>query len=60
MADINIQQNLQKDGEQEQMKQLKKSILEICEPMCRKIMKEKPKDISSFMINWLQDKYNFY
>lgn len=59
MADINIQQNLQKDGELEQMKQLKKSILEICEPMCRKIMKEKPKDISSFMINWLQDKYNF-
>ena len=38
--------------------QLKNAILKICEPMCINLNKEKPTNITSYMINWLQNKYN--
>ena len=59
MADFNPVQEEQLNTEQKQKQQLKDSILSICEPMCFNILKEKPKDIAFFMINWLQNKYNY-
>ena len=38
--------------------ELKNCILKICEPLCISLYKEKPKNITSFMINWLKEKYN--
>ena len=39
--------------------QLKQKILNICEPMCINLMKEKPENIASYMINYLKNKYNY-
>ena len=39
--------------------QLKNDILNICECMCKNIVKEKPKNLASYMLNWLQNKYNY-
>ena len=48
----------QNDPEIIKSQELKNSILKICEPLCISLYKEKPKNITSFMINWLKDKYN--
>ena len=55
-ADIQNEKNV---TELLKKQQLKNEILKICEPMCRNIMKEKPKNIAFYMINWLQNKYNY-
>ena len=46
------------DPELVKKQELKNSILKICEPMCISLNKEKPTNITSFMISWLKDKYN--
>ena len=58
MADI-VPPDKQKEKEQLEKKKLKKKLMDICEPMCLQIMKEKPENISSFMLNWLLNKYNY-
>lgn len=49
----------QKEKEQLEKRRFKKKLMDICEPMCLQIMKEKPENIASFMINWLLNKYNY-
>ena len=58
MADM-VPPDKQKEKEQLEKKRFKKKLMDICEPMCFQIMKEKPENISSFMINWLLNKYNY-
>lgn len=58
MADI-APPDKQKEKELLEKKRFKKKLMDICEPMCLQIMKEKPENISSFMINWLLNKYNY-
>ena len=58
MADI-VPPDKQKEKEQLEKKKFKKKLMDICEPMCFQIMKERPENISSFMINWLLNKYNY-
>ena len=58
MADI-VPPDKQKEKEQLEKKKFKKKLMDICEPMCLQIMKEKPENISSFMLNWLLNKYNY-
>ena len=48
----------QTDPELIEKQQLKNTILKICEPMCISLNKAKPENIASYMINWLQNKYN--
>ena len=59
MTDLNQTQEEPINTEQQEPQQLKNSILKICEPMCINLIKEKPKNIASYMINWLQNKYNY-
>ena len=38
---------------------LKKEILNICEPMCLKIVKDRPENIVQYMMKYLRNKYNY-
>jgi len=58
MADM-VPPDKQKEKELLEKKRFKKKLMDICEPMCLQIIKEKPENISSFMINWLLNKYNY-
>ena len=58
MADM-VPPDKQKEKEQLEKKKFKKKLMDICEPMCLQIMKDKPENISSFMLNWLLNKYNY-
>ena len=59
MAETNRTQEEQINTEQQEEQQFNNSILKICEPMCINLIKEKPKNITSYMINWLKNKYNY-
>ena len=59
MTETVAQKSEKTEAELLEKQQLKKTILKICEPMCINLMKEKPNDIASYMINWLKDKYNY-
>ena len=39
--------------------ELKNKILNICEPMCLKIVKDKPENIVQFMMKYLRNNYNY-
>ena len=59
MTESNPAQNEQNNTELQEKQQLKNAILKICEPMCIKLVKDKPQNITSYMINYLQNKYNY-
>ena len=59
MTESNPAQNEQNNTELQEKQQLKNAILKICEPMCIKLIKDKPQNITSYMINYLQNKYNY-
>ena len=45
--------------ESSKISELKNEILNICEPMCLKIIKKKPDDIVQYMIKYLRNNYNY-
>ena len=51
--------NQKKEIESSPNSELKNEILNICEPMCLKIIKEKPEDIVQYMMKYLRNKYNY-
>lgn len=51
--------NQKKELELSPNSQFKNEILNICEPMCLKIIKEKPEDIVQYMMKYLRNKYNY-
>ena len=42
-----------------QNSELKKALLNICEPMCLKVSKEKPENIVEYMMKYLKNNYNY-
>lgn len=59
MTEENPPKSEQTNAKLLEKKQLKNSILNICEPMCINLRKEKPNNIVSYMINYLKNKYNY-
>ena len=53
------EKKLKKGSELDENNNLKSRILSICEPMCLKVLKEKPENISNYMLNYLMNKYNY-
>ena len=51
--------NQRKEIESNQNTEFKNEILNICEPMCLKIIKEKPEHIVQYMMKYLRNKYNY-
>ena len=59
MTETIVPKTEQNNPELLEKQQLKKSILKICESMCINLMKEKPENIGTYMINYLKNKYNY-
>ena len=48
-----------KANKKSEVESIKNEILNICEPMCLKIIKEKPDDIVQYMMKYLRKNYNY-
>ncbi len=48
-----------KTNKKPDIESIKTEILNICEPMCLKIIKEKPDDIVQYMMQYLRNNYNY-
>ena len=48
-----------KSNQKPEIDSIKKEILNICEPMCLKIIKEKPDNIVQYMMKYLRNNYNY-
>ena len=48
-----------KANKKSEVESIKNEILNICEPMCLKIIKEKPDDIVQYMMKYLRNNYNY-
>ena len=48
-----------KTNKKPDIESIKTEILNICEPMCLKIIKEKPDDIVQYMMKYLRNNYNY-
>ena len=48
-----------KEIKSEDKSELKNEILNICEPLCLKIVKDKPSNIIQYMMKYLRNKYNY-
>ena len=57
MAERN--KNKEKETESNDNSELKNEILNICEPMCLKVLRDKPENIVQYMLKYLRNKYNY-
>ena len=48
-----------RDNQKPEVESLKNEILNICEPMCLNIIKEKPNNIVQYMMKYLRNNYNY-
>ena len=59
MTDATKKNEKEKKSKINNKSELKNEILSICEPMCLKIVQDKPQNIAQYMMKYLRNKYNY-